>query len=66
MTVLVITTEGKQSELGPVAKARAVFEAMQGKARKDVLEACEQLGVKRSTASTQYQRWRKARQEKEH
>jgi hypothetical protein len=48
---------------GPVARARMVFESMVGAPRKDVIEACAKLGIKRSTASTQYQAWKKAREE---
>ena len=44
--------------IGPVALAREVFESMKGERRKDVIEACVKLGVKRSTASTQYQIWK--------
>ncbi len=45
--------------LGPVARARLVFEEYQGFPRKEIIEACSKLGIKRSTAATQYQRWRK-------
>lgn len=52
----------RQSD-GPVARARKVFEEMQGAQRKDVIDACAKLGIKRSTASTQYQAWKKAKEE---
>lgn len=48
---------------GPVARARRVFEEMSGAPRKDILDACVKLGIKRSTAQTQYQAWKKAREE---
>ena len=57
-----VTTTSTEAQ-GPVARARMVFESMVGAPRKDVIEACAKLGIKRSTASTQYQAWKKAREE---
>lgn len=48
---------------GPVARARMVFDQMKGAPRKDVIDACVALGIKRSTAQTQYQGWKKAQEE---
>jgi hypothetical protein len=47
-------------EMGPVQRARLLFEEMRGHSRKEILDACERLGIKRATASTQYQKWRSA------
>jgi hypothetical protein len=47
---------------GPVAKARVIFEKMWGAPRKDVIEECARQGIKRSTASTQYQHFKKAKE----
>lgn len=43
---------------GPVAVARRIFQEMEGKPRREIIEACAKAGVKRSTAATQYQRWK--------
>lgn len=46
---------------GPVARARAVFEELGlSKPRKEHIEACAKLGIKRSTAAAQYQTWKAA------
>lgn len=55
-------TQREQQSTGPVARARMVFETMAGAPRKDVIDACAKLGIKRSTAQTQYQAWKKARE----
>jgi hypothetical protein len=53
--------------LSPVRRARQVFEQLWGEPRKDIIEACVQLGINRSTASTQYQHYKKSReQDQEH
>jgi hypothetical protein len=49
-------------ELGPVGKARLIFEKMWGSPRKDIMEACTKAGIKLSTASTQYQHFKKAKE----
>lgn len=54
--------DGRVNPDGPVAKARAIFEKMWGSPRKDIIEACAQVGIKRSTASTQYQHFKKAKE----
>lgn len=56
------TAQREQQSAGPVARARMVFETMAGAPRKDVIDACAKLGIKRSTAQTQYQAWKKARE----
>lgn len=43
--------------MGPVARARKVFDELKGHPRKEHIEACAKLGIKRSTAAAQYQRW---------
>ncbi len=48
--------------LGPVGKARLIFDAMWGHPRKDIIEMCRRAGIKDSTASTQYQHYKKARE----
>lgn len=57
-----VNIEVKQAD-GPVARARKVFDAMAGHPRKEVIDACAKVGIKRSTAQTQYQAWKKAREE---
>lgn len=54
--------DGRHNPDGPVAKARSIFEKMWGSPRKDIIEACAQAGIKRSTASTQYQHFKKAKE----
>lgn len=54
---------GHDRENGPVARARRIFESMPGAPRKDILDACAKVGIKRSTASTQFQAWKKAKEE---
>lgn len=49
-------------ELGPVARARLVFQEYEGRPRREIIEACAKLGIKRSTTATQYQRWKKERE----
>jgi hypothetical protein len=46
---------------GPVSKAREIFDAMWGSPRKDIIEACAAAGIKRSTAATQYQHYKKSK-----
>lgn len=53
--------EPKAEELkgpGPIATARRIIQELAGHPRREVIEACAKAGVKRSTAGTQYQRWR--------
>jgi hypothetical protein len=52
-------------EPGPVGKAREVFVAMWGSPRKDIIEECARRGIKRSTASTQYQHFKKAKEQEQ-
>lgn len=49
--------------MGPVAICRRVFEELWGAPRKDIIEACARLGVKRSTAQTQFQRYKQDREQ---
>lgn len=53
--------EPKAEELkgpGPIATARRIIQELAGHPRREVIEACAKAGIKRSTAGTQYQRWR--------
>ena len=43
---------------GSVAKARAIFEQMQGKSRAEMMAACDAAGINKGTAATQYGRWK--------
>lgn len=46
--------------IGPVAKARKIFDLARDLPRGDAIDlAVDIAGVKRSTASTQYQAWKK-------
>jgi hypothetical protein len=47
---------------GPVAIARRICDELAGHPRRDIIEACARAGVKRSTAATQYQKWKSAHQ----
>lgn len=48
----------KDQKDGPVAKVRRICSQMKGKPRHEIIEACAKAGVKRSTASVQYQRFK--------
>lgn len=48
---------------GPVAIARRICDELAGHPRRDIIEACARAGVKRSTAATQYQKWKSAHQQ---
>ncbi len=53
--------------LGPVARARAIFEELGlGRPRKEHLAACEKLGIKATTAAAQYQSWKTAKKNAGH
>lgn len=46
-------------EMGPVAKARTIFDLARDKPRKEAIDLAVNVGgVKRSTAATQYQQWK--------
>lgn len=51
---------------GPVAIARRICEELSGHPRRDIIEECARQGVKRSTAATQYQKWKSAQQPAQH
>lgn len=51
---------------GPVAIARRICDELAGHPRRDIIEACARAGVKRSTAATQYQKWKSAHQPAAH
>lgn len=38
----------------------AIFDLLKGRSRADLIAECERQGIKKGTASTQYQRWKKA------
>lgn len=51
---------------GPVAIARRICDELAGHPRRDIIEACARAGVKRSTAATQYQKWKSTHQPAAH
>lgn len=45
---------------GPITRrAWAIFDLLQGQSRQALIAECEKQGIKRGTASTQYQLWKK-------
>ena len=53
-------TTGRRS--GACAQVHAIADNMPHAPRKDVIAACIEQGINKATASTQYQKWRKANQ----
>lgn len=56
------TAYSNRKKDGPLARARVIFEEMWGSPRKDIIEACAKAGIKRSTAATQYQAFKKMKE----
>lgn len=49
-----------QKQLGPVAKARTIFDLAREKPRRDAIQLAIQVaGVSPGTAATQYNKWKK-------
>lgn len=49
-----------ETKVGPCKRVHQIADAMKGKTRKEVVDACEAEGINRGTARTQTGHWAKA------